>query len=576
MKTIGAFLICLFTIYPLFSQQSLGLFTYEEASFEGYTLFAPNSYSHTYLIDNCGKLIHEWEASGPPGLAAYFLEDGRLLRTGRMPSNFNGGGSGGRLELYDWDSNLLWEYVYSSDTYHHHHDLEFMPNGNILLIAWESKTIDECIAAGRNPGTIPPGGLWSEKIVELKVLPDNQAEVVWEWKLWDHLVQDAYPELPNHGVVQTSPGKMNLNYYIGDPSITGLDWIHLNSVDYNEELDQVVVGSRHISEIWIIDHSTTTEEAATSQGGNSGKGGEILYRYGNPIVYKRGNEDDQMFFGQHNIQWIPGDYPGGGELIVFNNGQGRPEGNYSSVDVLKPPMDGSGNYIIDGLNPYGPEELSWSYFNINNPSDFFSANISGADRLPNGNTLICEGRGGHFFEVDSIGNIVWDYVNPISGTGPLNQMQQPVANDVFRTQRYALNYPGFDNVDSLDLVPGDPLEINPFDYECEVIIDSTYYMDPDTTIVDTTMTNLPPLQDELQLSVSPNPFQDFITIENLNNIGFQYRLSDINGRILKNGYSKSSMQIEGSDLGNGIYFLEFINELTGNRTVQKLIRTNHF
>ena len=47
------------------------------------------------------------------------------------------GGVGGQVEIYNWDGDLLWEYILSDNDYQHHHDIEPLPNGNILVLAWE-------------------------------------------------------------------------------------------------------------------------------------------------------------------------------------------------------------------------------------------------------------------------------------------------------------------------------------------------------------------------------------------------------------------------------------------------------
>jgi len=208
-----------------------------------------------------------------------------------------------------------------------------------------------------------------------------------EWHAWDHLIQDYDPARDNYGAVVDHPELIDINL-----NVSGIqaDWNHINSIDYNEEFDQILLSSRNQNEIWIIDHSTTPEEAAGHTGGNSGKGGDILYLWGNPQACHTGNADDQKFFGQHDAQWIEPGCPGEGNILVFNNGQGRPDGTYYSIEEIIPPVANNGSYALTPGYAYGPEEPTWAY-NDKNPTDFYANHISGVQRLPNGNTLICTG-----------------------------------------------------------------------------------------------------------------------------------------------------------------------------------------
>ena len=129
-------------------------------------------------------------------------------------------------------------------------------------------------------------------IVEIEPDGPTGGNIVWEWHVWDHLVQDADPTKDNYGVIADHPELLDINF--GD--VEGGTWLHVNAVDYNPELDQIVICARNVSEIYIIDHSTTAEEAAGHTGGNQGHGGDFLYRWGNPLVYGRGTEDDQVIF----------------------------------------------------------------------------------------------------------------------------------------------------------------------------------------------------------------------------------------------------------------------------------------
>ncbi len=401
-------------------EQATGVVINEEGAFDGYTLFAPISSTTTYLIDNQGRTVNTWQSNYRPAHSVYLLENGHLLRTGAMGprenSVFRAGGSGGHVQEFTWDGKLIWDYRYASDKCLLHHDIEYMPNGNILMIAWETKSGDELIAAGRNPELISDRGFWVDHVIEVKPTGKTSGEIVWQWHVWDHVIQDFDSSKANYGDVAKHPELLDLNY-VPRRGRMGEDWNHTNSIDYNPQLDQIVLSLHTMSEIFVIDHSTTTEEAAGHSGGRSSQGGDILYRWGNPQVYRAGEASDQKLFVQHDATWIEPSLVGAGNIMIFNNGQGRSDGRYSSVDVIVPPVDDSGHYALASGSAYGPEGAGWIYTDKNKP-DFFSQNISGAQRLPNGNTLICSGAVGTIFEVSPDKEMVWKYVHPDSGRGP--------------------------------------------------------------------------------------------------------------------------------------------------------------
>ncbi|MBU0518706.1 aryl-sulfate sulfotransferase, partial [bacterium] len=391
-------------------EQTMGLFQYDvAASFEGYNLFAPQNSNNVYLIDNWGRLVNEWVTESDQGNSAYLLENGHLLRTVQIDNErFAAGGYTGKIEEYDWDGNLIWEFTHSSDTYMHHHDLAYLPNGNVLILAWELKTEEEAIQAGRDPEKLPEGELWPDYIFEVEPTFPSGGNIVWEWHVWDHMIQDFDATKDNFGVVEDHPELIDVNFHSHGTYVA--DWQHGNAIDYNAELDQIIYSVWGFDEFWIIDHSTTSEESAAHTGGNRGKGGDLLYRWGNPLAYRAGALEDQKLFNQHNPHWIASSLPGAGNILVFNNGNGRIGGNYSSVEELTLPSDGFGNYIMPlPGEAFGPEEPTWMYV-AEPPETFYAAFISGASRQPNGNTLICSGPQGKLFEVTSVGEKVWEYI----------------------------------------------------------------------------------------------------------------------------------------------------------------------
>ena len=446
------------------------LFCTSEAS-QGYTLFSPIPSNTTYLIDEKGREVHHWTSPGEhrPGLSAYLLPDGDLLRTANnaqhLTGNFSGGGTSGKVERISWEGELEWSWTYDDVMHVSHHDIEPMPNGNILMIAWEERSEEEALQAGRNPqiASDSPGGqnnVWPDHIIEVKPVGTNDAEIVWKWHAWDHLIQDYDSSKDNYGTVADHPGRLDINYIGGTGNAAGrADWMHCNGIDYNSHLDQIALSCRSMNEIYIIDHSTTTEEAAGTTGGNSGKGGEILYRWGNPQVYDHGLSSDQQLYAQHDVQWIEAGHPEEGALIVFNNGNGRYPA-FSSVDIVRPPVN-NWTYSTQANGTYGPNAPLWSW---SNNQTMYSGSISGAQALPNGNVLATHGTQGTLYEVTPSGEIVWHYVGPVGASGLFEQGQVvpesnragATANAIFKATHYPPSHPALVN---RSLNPLQPVEL---------------------------------------------------------------------------------------------------------------------
>ena len=436
-------------------------------SYNGYTIIAPTSSKIVFLIDNCGQVVHEWESEYKSGLMTYLSEDGYLLRAGNISNDiFQTGGAGGIIEKLDWNSEVIWSYEWASETGYQHHDIEELPNANILILAWELHTAEDAISRGRLPQNTG-NNVWATHIIEIEPTMPTGGDIVWEWRLWDHMVQNTDMYLPEYGQINEHPRKVNINYEAtGGTTLSVQDWIHANSIDYNEDLDQIIISSRIFNEFWIIDHSNSTEITKSILG-------DLMYRWGNPAAYDRGSVADKKLFKQHDCNWIENGLAGEGYILLFSNGNDRPEGNYSSVEQITPIEMVDGTYPISNNEPFGPTSATWTYPQVFD-EEFYSQNVSGAQRLPNGNTLICEGASGEIFEINGDDDIVWKYVHPLSKFVPLEQGSSPSLTAVFRSLRYPSDYPALLNV---DLTPHGNMELNPLPSNCEFYSNINCYGD---------------------------------------------------------------------------------------------------
>lgn len=456
-----------------------GLVGSTDAAAPGYVLFSPSLSRSSYLVDTEGQVVHSWRSSKLP-MSTYFLDNGNLL-SASIPDTapVRVGGQSGSIQEYSWDGELIWDYDLADDQYLLHHDIAPLPNGNILALAWEMLSTEEGRANGRRPDLQAGEEYWPDTILELEKSGSTGANIVWQWRARDHYVQDFDSSAANYGVVAEHPELININALA--PSISEAekaemlesgaialldieehdetqDAMHLNAVTYNPELDQIVFSSPYYNEIFVIDHSTTTAEAATSSGGDYGMGGDIIYRWGNPANYGRGTAEDQKLFGQHHPRWTEAGLPGAGNITVFNNNFEGDDETYTRILELEPPLNNLNRYVMSEGGTFGPADPVWSYSNLEDPL-FRSWFISGAHRLPNGNTLIDSGARGRIFEVTPEGDTVWDYWNPFAG--PIeNEFDQNTAGImspyfymVFRATKLAPDHLGLSGRDLAPLNP---------------------------------------------------------------------------------------------------------------------------
>ena len=292
--------------------QTTGLFFNEPESRRRLYLFAPNTSNTTFLIDKDGNVVNTWTSEHLPGLLGYLQPDGSLIRDaaphGQNGNGFiNAAGAGGLLERFDWEGEKIWEFAYDSPQHLAHHDFEVMPNGNLLLIAWEYRSEAEATQAGRDPN-LPGAGLpvsrhhrrsaaRLSRTAAARSCGNGTSGIIW--------CRSSIPRritTTGRPVSKTNPQLIDINFVSTFSAGGGQaeDWTHANGIDYNAELDQIVLSVREFSEFWIIDHSTTTAQAAGHTGGNAGRGGDLLYRWGNPQAYDRGTAADRKLFYQHD------------------------------------------------------------------------------------------------------------------------------------------------------------------------------------------------------------------------------------------------------------------------------------
>lgn len=431
MKKITLLFVCIFSQISMAQPPTVGLLYEDANASDAYALFTPNKNNQVYLVNNCGEKVRQWSFSELPGATCYLVENGNLVRAGQ---DF--------IEVRDWNDNSIWNYGTTSNGIMQHHDICPLPNGNVLCLVTDVYSLAAITAQGRNPA-ITAANLRLEKIVEIHPTGLTTGTVVWEWKFKDHLIQDFDATKLNYGVVADHPELLDLNF----ANNYNQDYIHTNSIDYNAALDQILISARHLNEIFIIDHSTTTAQAASHSGGTSNRGGDFLWRWGNPRVYRQGNSDDRKLFLQHDAKWVESGYLDDGKITVMNNGDPASPQNFTSAVMLQPEI--VGGIYTKSNNKFNPPNYDWSWSGSILGVTVFEDKMSGTHALPNGNIVISETTLGRISEITKSGTLLWSYKNPTGAvvggnTTIYSQFSDPSqGNTFFRGEKYPASFSGF-------------------------------------------------------------------------------------------------------------------------------------
>jgi hypothetical protein len=492
-------------VQPLLKGQN-GINYNSEDAYNGFTLCTAENLGSTFLLDNCGEIVNRWSNTFPRHYCR-LTNEGNLLYI-----------SGGKIIEKDWNNNLLQSITINTNDLILDYEVMKMENGNYLAVARKIVGSSYFDQIGWSPGTPKPDRV--DGVIE--IAPNGN--VVWEWNIGDHTIQDKIPSAPNFGNIKDHPELVDVN------AISDFDWqfgesFMINGMDYNPDLDQIVVSVRKVSEVMIIDHSTTTAEAKGSTGGKYGKGGDFLYRWGNPQNYKQGTEANRTLYYQHNPNWVKYG-PHKGKIIMYNNGLNRNPGapSYSSVHIIDTPVESDGSYTLPVNAPFQPSNADVTIDRPTTGTDFYSGYTSGAQVLPNGNIYITVGFPSDFLEVKVDGTPVWKYTLDFS-------------TYIFRSEKYPNDFPGFAG---RDMTGSGTVETPSSSYNCQLFTSTQEQTD----------------QNLLNLHYDPSTYE--LRIKNISSTNNRLEIRNLQGQLMHMIHDiDNNTQIVLDNIPMGIYIITF-------------------
>lgn len=393
------------------SVHPVGTLRYDPAKCWNSFMILSNEDGSAKLVDRNGNLVKEWDLMGGQGMPNKVYPGGYLL-TSLYPPLSTGFQDNNTVALLDFDGKIVRKFSkhqqvsrgepgqpaeadgsYWVSRQHHDYQLEgsstgyyapgvkMKPNGKMLVLTHEN------VANPKINGQM--------LIDDVIIIVDKNENIVWKWHAADHFDEFGFT---GEALAQTRA--------LSQPRLKehqGIDWFHINCAswlgpnkwydagDKRFHPDNIIADSRNTSHMFIIDHKT----------------GEIVWQVAPPFVGQ--DADLKPLDGIHHTHMIPKGLPGAGNIMVFDNG---------GTDKTYPTQNHSWSRVVE-YNPLTKKKV-WEFSSASagmspgmfGDDYFFSPFISSAQRLPNGNTLICEGSTSRIIEVTPEHEVVWEYVNP--------------------------------------------------------------------------------------------------------------------------------------------------------------------
>ncbi|MGD9033158.1 MAG: aryl-sulfate sulfotransferase [Desulfobacteraceae bacterium] len=382
----------------------------KDKAFSGYTLITtmprrsapePNqSPGEVILMDMKGETVHTWKTPYPPWYSR-LMPDGHLVSVQRCSKahpnrpgydKYHMGGATGMMTEFDWESNIVFEHF---DPYMHH-DFRKLPNGHYIYVGWEvvPPELAKKVRGGQKGTEHKDGTMFGDYFREI----DSEGRTVWEW----HGIEHFDPDIDIIGAIHPRE-----------------EWTHINDVDVMPD-GNIMSSSRHTDGAFIIDRQS----------------GDITWRWGNVAyldqetgqVEHHDIRDPKNMGGPHDAHHIAEGLPGAGNMLVYDNAMYNFYSRALEVDIK------TGEIVWQSEPEFGIEGYVSGRVH-------FSPFVSGVDRLPNGNSVVCSGGNGIVFELTKENELVWHWVRPIPDP------EGAVRWGIFRAHRYAPDYcPQFQNL----------------------------------------------------------------------------------------------------------------------------------